>query len=201
MSPFTLDVPWISTRSSATIVPTTVPPMTTSCARISPWTVPCRPSRSCRAPRTEPSTMPSIFTTPVLSMSPTIFMPEAMTERPASGGGESLRIRTFSVVGFVKIDIADTYSGCGRTYGGARKKASLANGGGVRVTDGRRDCGAGLSGIGVRHRRQRRGRRRFSSDGGQHLADLFVSPVHPREGDLKRVDSPIVSFQFGDTAR
>ena len=48
----------------------------------------------------------------VLSMSPMIFIPDAITDNPASGGVASLRIGTFSVVGFVKIDIADTYGGC-----------------------------------------------------------------------------------------
>jgi hypothetical protein len=51
----------------------------------------------------------------VLSISPTIFIPDAMTDNPASGGGASFRIRPFSVVGFVKIDIAATYSGDRRT--------------------------------------------------------------------------------------
>ena len=42
----------------------------------------------------------------MLGTKATIFMPEAMTESPASGGIGSLRIGTFSVVGLVKIDIA-----------------------------------------------------------------------------------------------
>src|SRR5678816_2156165 len=76
--------------------------------------VPWRPSKSWRAPRTAPSTVPSIFTTPVLSISPTIFIPDAITDNPVSGRGASFRIGTFSVVGFVKIDIS-TYGGGGRT--------------------------------------------------------------------------------------
>jgi hypothetical protein len=51
---------------------------------------------------------------PVLSMSSDDLHADAMTESPASGG-ESLRIGTFSVVGFVKIDIADTCGGYGRS--------------------------------------------------------------------------------------
>ena len=43
----------------------------------------------------------------------TATIPDAMTDKPASGEGESLRMGTFSVVGLVKIDIG-TYGGCRR---------------------------------------------------------------------------------------
>ena len=179
------------------------PPMTASCARMSPCTVPCRPSRSWRAPRTAPSTEPSIFTTPVLSMSPTIFMPDAITDSPASGGGESLRIGTFSVVGFVKIDIADTCGGYGRSASGAWDKLTNTAAGGIR---GWWCCGeASRPGrrVHVRRRRSARWCRQLGPPGGrsrrgEHLTHLFVPAVHARQGDLQRVDATVVAFELGN---
>src|SRR5512140_545940 len=54
--------------------------MTASRVLMSPRTSPWRPTSTCRAARIPPSTRPSIFTTPSVSMSPTIFVPAAMME-------------------------------------------------------------------------------------------------------------------------
>src|SRR5678809_566428 len=142
--------------------------------------VPWRPSKSWRAPRTAPSTVPSIFTTPVLSISPTIFIPDAITDNPASGRGASFRIGTFSVAGFVKINIS-TYGGCGRSIEGSCGRQKSRNGfSSVRDRRRRRWCVA----VGPFDVRRYCGRRSgilgldHTATDREHLSDLLVAAVH-----------------------
>src|SRR5438445_1668279 len=87
MSPCTTLVDWISTRSSARMLPRTSPPMMASREITSPSTSPPFPTRTCRPARTVPTTVPSIFTTPSAVMSPTTRIPVPMMESPASVSG------------------------------------------------------------------------------------------------------------------
>ena len=148
--------------------------------------------------------MPSIFTTPVLSISPTIFIPDAMTDSPVSGRGASFRIRTFSVVGFVKIDI-DTYSGCGRSIDGRAGVRNLTSNGG-RI--GGHGCAGRRTTIGVlgvrRYGSLRCGRllpRGGVSADGEHLADLLIASMHSRQRNLQRINTSIVPLQLRNAHR
>src|SRR5881396_3693667 len=80
-------VAWISTRSSARMLPRTSPPMIASREITSPSTSPPLPTSTCRPARTVPTTVPSIFTTPSAVMSPTTRIPAPMIERPVSDSG------------------------------------------------------------------------------------------------------------------
>src|SRR5437870_8647073 len=87
MSPCTTLVDWISTRSSARMLPRTSPPMIASREITSPSTSPPFPTSTWRPARTVPTTAPSIFTTPSAVMSPTTRMPVPMMDSPASVSG------------------------------------------------------------------------------------------------------------------
>src|SRR5881628_1156752 len=80
-------VAWISTRSSARMLPRTSPPMIASRLITSPSTSPPFPTSTWRPARTVPTTVPSIFTTPSAVMSPTTRIPAPMIERPVSDSG------------------------------------------------------------------------------------------------------------------
>src|SRR3977135_2147077 len=87
MSPCTTLVDWISTRSSARMLPRTSPPMIASREITSPSTSPPFPTSTCRPARTVPTTVPSIFTTPSALMSPTTRMPVPIMDSPDSDSG------------------------------------------------------------------------------------------------------------------
>ena len=69
------------------MLPRTSPPMIASREITSPSTSPPFPTSTCRAARTVPTTVPSIFTTPSAVMSPTTRIPVPMMESPASASG------------------------------------------------------------------------------------------------------------------
>src|SRR6266540_2947241 len=66
------------------MAPRTSPPMIASRLTTSPSTSPPFATSTCFAARTVPTTVPSIFTTPSASMSPTTRIPPPMIERPAT---------------------------------------------------------------------------------------------------------------------
>src|SRR5215211_8650536 len=94
-----------------------------SSAKTSPLIDPVRPRTSCRAPRTAPSMVPSILTTPLVSIWPRTFMPTEMTESAASPIGTSFRDTDRSGVtpGCLKIDIGR--SSASRISGRARSES------------------------------------------------------------------------------
>src|SRR2546428_619628 len=94
MSPSTTLEASISTRSPATTVPRTSPPMIASRATTSPSTSPPFATSTWRPARTVPTTVPSIFTTPSAVMSPTTRIPEPMID---SADSDSVPPCPFSV--------------------------------------------------------------------------------------------------------
>src|SRR5215211_471712 len=138
-------------------------------------------------------------------MSPTIFIPDAMTERPASAGGESLRMGTFSVVGFVKIDIAGTYDGSGERMMVRGSKLASARSG--RISGKRRGGGTSRGNCRLARRVVRHdglGQKWCGLLGGtatrrEHLTHLLVATVHARQGNLQRVDATVIALELRDT--
>src|SRR5688572_7183764 len=91
MSPWTIAVAWISTRSPARIDPSTSPPMTASRVWTSPRTRLPRARRTCWAAWTLPRISPSTLTVPSVRTSPVITVPLAMMESPPSARRRSAR--------------------------------------------------------------------------------------------------------------